>query len=67
MGFQKSVCVSDLGDRCARPSGMIVSRVVASPLLDLSAAAEPAVATWPFTATAGHRRGIEVFDTPNTF
>jgi hypothetical protein len=35
--------------------GMIVSRVVAPPLLDFSAAAEPAVAAWPFAGVQGCR------------
>lgn len=43
VGFQKSAYTADPGARCARPAGMIASRVVAAALPDLPQAVEPAV------------------------
>jgi hypothetical protein len=40
VGFQKSACASELGDQCARPSGMIRRCVTAPSVFDLPEAAD---------------------------
>src|ERR1700712_1021602 len=55
VGFQKSACASDLGDRVLGRLSMIVCRVGASALLDLPAASEPAVIARPLVGVLGRR------------
>jgi len=52
LGFQKSTCAFDLGISVLGRQGMIVSRVIARPLLDPPPDCEPAVVAWPLVVRA---------------